>query len=294
MTQRSPMDPARRRAFGRGAALAGAAAAGFAPLPAHAATRFDSRARFTIATDFAGPPDADVLVPWDTVRFQSGTDVALQAGGKVMVQTHGLYECVISADWQLKTGLDYDLRQIGLRLQRVGQPDEPIEAHERIGFLNTPGSDPPRMARAQVEWGPLDIPLGATVGIEVPVAPAGTVKSGDMAIASHGKINLAGLPAEALRALIVHAKVVADDTIGVSLYNPSIAEGVHVRQGTLKVLGMSAQATRGRSGDAWQIVHSASMELFPGDRVYGVLRHKVPGTVLQVSYSSYLQIDRLG
>jgi hypothetical protein len=205
-----------------------------------------------------------------------------------------LYECVISADWQLKTGLDYDLRQIGLRLQRQGQPDEPIEAHERIGFLNTPGSDPPCMARAQVDWGPLDIPLGGTVGIEVPVLPAGTVKPGDMAMASHGKINLSGLPAESLRALLVHAKVVADDTIGVSLHNLSIAEGIHVRQGVLKVLGMTAQAARGRSGDAWQIIHTASMELFPGDRVYGVLRHKVPGTVLQATYSSYLQIDRLG
>ena len=86
----------------------------------------------------------------------------------------------------------------------------------------------------------------------------------------------------------------ANDTIGVSLYNPSVAEGIHVRQGTLKVLGMTGVAARGRSGDAWQIIHTASMEFFPGDRVYGVLRHKVPGTVLQVSYSSYLQIDRLG
>lgn len=288
-----PLDPDRRRAFGRGAALAGAAATGFAALPARAATRFDSRARFTLAGDFAGPPDADVLVPWGAVRFQSGTDVALQSDGKVMVQTHGLYECVISADWQLKTGLDYDLRQIGMRLQRAGQPDEPIEAHERIGFLNTPGSDPPCMARAQVEWGPLDIALGQTVGIELKVAPAGSVKPGDMAIASHAKVNQAGLPAEALRALLVHAKVVDDDTVGVSLHNPSIAEGIQVRQGMLKVLAMTAQAARGRSGDAWQIIHSASMELFPGDRVYGVLRHKVPGTVLQATYSSYLQIDRL-
>jgi hypothetical protein len=290
----SLIDPTRRRAFGRGAALAGVAAAGFAPLPARAATRFDSRARFTLAGDFAGPPDADVLVPWGAVRFQSGSDVALQAGGKVLVQTHGLYECVISADWQLKTGLDYDLRQIGMRLQRQGQPDEPIEAHERIGFLNTPGSDPPCMARAQVDWGPLDIPLGACVSIEVTVSPAGTVKAGDMAIASHAKVNSSAMPAEAVHALLVHAKVVADDTVSVSLHNPSIAGGIHVRQGMLKVLGMTAQAARGRSGDAWQIIHGASMELFPGDRVYGVLRHKVPGTVLQATYSSYLQIDRLG
>jgi hypothetical protein len=131
------------------------------------------------------------------------------------------------------------------------------------------------------------------MGIEVMVAPAGTVKPGDMAIASHAKINQAGMTAEVLRALLVHAKVVADDVVSVSLHNPSIAEGIHVRQGLLKVLGMSAQRARGQSGDAWQLVHSASIELFPGDRVYGVLRHKIPGTVLQNTFSSYLQIDRV-
>jgi hypothetical protein len=293
MTQRSPIDPARRRAFGRGAAMAGVAVAGFAPLPARAATRFDSRARFTLAGDFAGPPDADVLVPWGAVRFQSGTDVALQADGKVLVQTHGLYECVISADWQLKTGLDYDLRQIGLRLQRQGQPDEPIDYHVRIGFPNTPGSDAPRLARWQGKWGPLDIPPGGTAGIEVTVAPAGTARLGDMALAGHTAIKLQAMPLPALRALVVHAKVVAQDTVSVSLHNPSATDAIHVGKGTLKVIAMTAQLTHGRSGDAWQLVHSASVEIAAGDRVYAVMRHHVPGTVLQTSDSSWLQIDRL-
>jgi len=286
------IDGRRRTLGGAALAISAAAAAGLAPQPARAATRFDSRARFLLHADFAGPPNADVLVPWDWVWFQRGSDFELVPDGKVIFNTHGLYEFVVSADWQLMTGLDYDLRQIGMRLQRKGQPDEPIDAHERIGFFNTPGSDPPQMSRYQGGIGALDIPLGATVGVEVQVAPAGA-RLGDMALAGHSKLTLKAMPIEHLRALIVQAKVIGDDTVSVSFFNPSVAEGIRLRAGTLKVIAMTAQLTRGRSGDAWQLVHSASVELQPGDRVYGVLRHKVPGTVLQTSDSTYLQVDRV-
>jgi hypothetical protein len=292
MTQLPPAPPGgrtRRRAF----CATAAAAAALAPMPARAATRFDSRARFELLADFSGPPDTDIIVPWDSVLFQHGPDITLQPTGKLLINTHGLYEFVFSSDWQLSTNLDIDLRQIGLRLQRKGQPDEPVDAHERIGFFNTPGSDPPRTARYQGDWGPLDIPLGATVGTEVAVLPAGTAKIGDMAMAAHTKVNLAAMPLEALRALQVHAKVVANDTVSVSLHNPSIAEGIHLRSGTLKVVAMTAQLTRGNSGDAWQLIHTASFELFAGDRVYSSIRHKIAGTVLQVSNSTYLQVDRV-
>lgn len=286
-------DPPRRRIFGSALAASAAAAAVVTPLPARAATRFDSRARFNLLADFMPPPDADVIIPWDRVLFQSGSDVQLKSDGKLTILTHGLYEFVGSSDWQLSTGLDIDLRQIGIRLQRKGQPDEPMDPHERIGFFNTPGSDPPRTARYQGDLGPIDIALGATAWVDVAVAPAGTVKPGDMALAAHTKANADGLPPEALRALQVHAKVIANDTVSVSFFNPSVAEGIHLRPGALKVLAMSALATRGHSGDAWQIIHTASVELFPGDRVYSVARHKVAGTVLQTTRSTYLQVDRV-
>lgn len=253
-----------------------------------------SRARYLIHEDFAGsPPYADVVVPWDWVWFQRGTDFTLQADGKVLFRTHGLYEFVVSADWQLMTQLDYDLRQVGLRLQRQGQPDEPIDYHERIGFHNTPGSDAPRMARGRRKWGPLDIPPGGTVGVELQVEPAGVARLGDMALAGHTAISLQQMPLATLRALALHAKVVGQDTIAVSLHNTSATEVVHVGKGTLKVIAMTAQLTHGRSGDAWQLVHSASVEIERGDRVYAVIRHHVEGTVLQTSDSTWLQIDRL-
>jgi hypothetical protein len=251
-----------------------------------------SRARYLLHADFTGPPHGDVIVPWDWVWFQRGIDFSLRPGGKVLFRRHGLYEVIVSADWQLMTQLDYDLRQIGLRLQRAGQPDEPMDAHERIGFHDTPGSDAPRMARWKGEWGPVDLAPGATSGIEVTVAPAGTARLGDMALAGHSAITLQALPLQLLRSLVVQAKVVADDTVLVSLHNTS-TEAIRVGQGTLKVIAMTAQLTRGRSGDAWQHVHSASVEIRRGDRVYSVLQHSVPGTVLQTSDSTWLQIGRL-
>jgi len=296
MTQRRsapPADRTRRRAFWATATATAVAAAAMAPLPAQAATRFDSRARFKLRADFPSPPGVDNIVPWDWVFFQRGPDVVLQPDGKLLFNTHGLYEFVFSSDWQLSTGLDIDLRQIGLRLQREGEPDLPMDVHERIGFFNTPGSNPPRTARYQGLWAPPDIALGETVSIEVTVEPAGTVKAGDMASAAHTKLVADVMPLQSLRALIVHAKVVGDDTVSVSLHNPSIAAGIHVRSGMLKVLAQSAQQTRGQSGDAWQIVHTASVEVYPGDRVYSTIHHKVAGTLLQTTRSTYLQVDRV-
>ena len=252
-----------------------------------------SRGRYLLHADFTGPPHVDVIVPWDWIWFQRGIDFSLRPGGKVLFRRHGLYEVVVSGDWQLMTQLDYDLRQIGLRLQRAGQPDEPMDPHERIGFHNTPGSDAPRMARWQGSWGPLDIAPGATAGIDVTVAPAGTARLGDMALAGHTAISLQAMPLPSLRSLVVHAKVVADDTVAVSVRNTSATDAIRVGQGTLKVIAMTAQLTRGRSGDAWQHVHSASVEIRRGDRVYAVMQHQVPGTVLQTSDSTWLQINRL-
>lgn len=287
------VDTDRRRLLGSGAAsCALGALAAVAPLPAFAQTRFDSRGRYKLLNDFQCPPEGDYLVPWDDVQFQTGSDFSLQPGGKVLFRTHGLYELVVSADWQMKTGFDIDMRQVGLRLQRADQPDEPLPPHERIGFFNTPASDPPRMARYQGNWAPPAIAPGGTVSTEIKVEPAGTVRVGDMAMASHIKVAPDVLPAEVAKSLIVHAKVIADDTVSVSIHNP-LTTGVQVSPGLMKVVAMSATAVRGNSGDAWQISHSASTEIFPGDRVYTMIRHKVPGTVLQTTRSTFLQIDRV-
>lgn len=270
-----------------------ASAAALAPWPAWALSRLDSRARYRLSADFAAAVDEVVRVPFDLTGFQSGADLALQPDGKVLVKTSGLYEVTLSIDWDLKAGRDIALRQTGIRRQRVGQPDEPLDGHERVLYGDLPGSNPPEQARAQTAWDPPDIAKGAVVTLDVLVSPAGTVKPGDLAIASHSQVKSGALPANALDALIVQAKVIDEDLVRVSLYNPSVAEGIRIPAGTLNVLALSATRLGGGSGDGWHPLHSPSVVLEAGDRLYATVRHHVAGSLVQATKMSFLQVDRL-
>lgn len=285
----SPPIATRRRLLGASAAALGAGLA--LPATAHAAPR-PTRARYRLSQDFAVPKDTFGIVPWSTTVFQQGVDVALQPDGKVLIQTTGLYELVFSSDWDANSGNDIDLRKIGLRRQLPGQPDEP-EQHERLGFMNMPGSNPPAMARYEGDWSPPRLAARAMTAIDVPVTPRGWVGAGDSAIASLSTISREHLDDQSLTAVTVVAKVIAPDTVRVTLYNPGVSPGIAVPPGTLRVVAMSGTRTHGSNGDGWMVLHTASVELNAGDRVYGLVEHKVPGTLLQATKSSYLQIDRL-
>ncbi|HEV8691150.1 MAG TPA: hypothetical protein VGQ91_12690, partial [Ideonella sp.] len=251
----------RQFVFGGSALLA----ASLVPLPAAALSRFDARGRYRLVADFAAPFDGVVLVPFNLTAFQSGSDFALQPDGRVLINTGGLYEISLSIDWDLKAGRDIALRQTGIRRQRPGQPDFPLDAHERVFSGDLPGSNPPEPARFQAPWSPPDIALGAIVTTDVTVEPAGIVKPGDMALASHTQIKDGAMPPEALAALVVQAKVVGVDTVRVSLYNPAVAAGIHIPSGTLNVVALSALKVNGGSGDGWHPLHSPSVVLEAGD-----------------------------
>ncbi len=268
-------------------------AAALSPWAAYALSRLDSRGRYRLKADYAPAYDGVVLVPFDLTDFQSGNDLALQPDGKVPVKTSGLYEVTLSIDWDLKAGRDIALRQTGIRRQRVGQPDQPLEAHERVLYGDLPGSNPPEPARAQTAWNPPAIAKGAMVTLDVAVTPAGIVKPGDLAIASHSQIKSGALPTNALDALIVQAKVIDEDLVRVSLYNPSVAEGIDIAGGTLNVVAMSASRVVGGSGDGWHPLHSPSVVLEAGDKLYATVRHHVAGSLVQATKMSFLQVDRL-
>jgi hypothetical protein len=304
------LNPARRRRLGAGTAAMLTWVLGMPVAPAQAAKppsrganpwddppniRWQSRARYSLAADFMPPPKTQSIVPWSVTSFQFGHDFALQVDGRVLVNTHGLYEIVMSSDWEANAHpeTDIDIRQIGLRRQRAGQPDFPTEEFERLAFVNTPGSDPPQMARYLGSFAPPVVGMGAVVSVDVTVSPPGIVGPGDLAFAGHTGAADGLLPASSLAALIIHAKVIAPDTVRVSLYNPTIAEGIAIGPGTLKVDAMSASTHRGRSADTWQVLHSPSVELKPGDKVCGMAQHHIAGSRLQATQSSYLQIDRL-
>lgn len=225
--------------------------------------------------------------------FQSGTDFTLQPDSRVLINTPDLYEVSLSIDWDLKAGRDIALRQTGIRRQRSGQPDFPLDPHERVFYGDLPGSNPPEPARAQAAWSPPVIGLGAVVTTDVTVAPAGVVKPGDMALASHTQIKEGALPDEALAALVVQAKVIAADLVRVSLYNPSVAAGISIPEGTLNVVAMSALKVNGGSGDGWHPLHSPSVLFEAGDKIYATVRHHVVGSLVQATKMSFMQIDRL-
>ena len=279
----------RRRMLGVGAA---GAALGLVAVPAAAAvTR--ARARYRLSVDYAVPVDTMSVVPWTDTVFQTGSDVTLQADGRLLINRSALYEFVFSGDWDAKSGNDIDLRKIGIWRQAVGQPDWPMDAHERLGFLNLPGSNPPAVARYQGDWSPPPLPLMAMASTEITVSPPGVARPGDAALVSLSSINRTQMDDDALSALSVQAKVVAPDTVRVTLFNPCIETGISVAAGMLRVAAMSLTKTRGSNDDAWMVLHTSSVELFTGERVYGVIQHKVEGTLLQATRSSYLQIDRL-
>lgn len=283
--------PTRRRLLGVGAAGAALGLA-TATTPAQAAEVRPTRARFKLSKDFALPKETFGVVPFNSSVFQKGNDVTLQADGKILINTSGVYEFTFSADWDANSGNDIDMRKIGLRRQAPGQGDNQ-EDHERLGFLNTPGSNPPAMARFQGDWTPGSLPPKGMAHIDVKVAPTGWIVAGDSAVASLTSLSLDQMSDAALTAVICHAKAIGQDLVRVTLLNPGIPT-FSVPAGNLKVVAMSGAKTHGSNGDCWMVMRTATWDLNAGDRVYGTIEHKVPGTLLQATKSTYLQVDKIG
>ena len=185
---------------------------------------------------------------------------------------------------------------MGIRRRRIDASSPtarvPIDKQDdHLASTDVPGSDPPQMSRYQGEWNPGRIDARSTVTTEIQTSPSGIVTIGDMAIAAHTQIRDAIIGTEAVNALIMQAKVVADDTVRISLHNPSIAAGIQIPSGALHVVAMSAVYTRGHSNDAWGVLHTATETLSAGERIYAVVRCRVPGDFLQALKQCFLQIE---
>jgi hypothetical protein len=287
-------DTRRRRLLQGGAA--GAALALTGGLARAAAPFSIRRARFGITEDFYLPKAKQVtLVPFTRVLFQESGDCTLQPNGMVRIDSTGLYRVVLGLDWVAQNGTDIDLRLYGIRRKIVGAPPEPTLKDDRLASADIPGSDAPRVGRYQGTWSPGTIPLGGIASTEVSAAPLGVVAVGDVVMASHTGVADAAIGAEAVNALIVQAKVVAADRIRVTIYNPSIAGGVAVPAGNLRVVAMNAVESRGESADAWQVVHTASEVLNAGEMIYAIGRNKgIANDYIQATDTTFLQIERFG
>ena len=298
-------DTLARRALLRrgGAALALAAASG--PAAAAAPQLLVRRARFGIPADTA-LPQADVayVLPFSTVVFQEGKDCTLLPDNTVRIENAGLYRVCLGCDWPGQYGVDVDLRTYGTRLVPAGRarrfaavPGEltPIPDDDtKLATIDMPGSDPPQTVRWQGTWTPGPIAKGAVAWVDVTLPTTNIVTLGDLAFAGLDSISDATLGAEAVAALIVSAKPLSADKVRVSIYNPSIAGGVNVPAGQLRVVAMSAVNTRGESADAWTVLQSTTQSFAAGDVVYAMFRSRTQGDFLQTSLSSFLQVERWG
>jgi hypothetical protein len=247
------------------------------------------RARFTIATDFVLPKAETVTqLPLSVTSMHESNDFSLQAGGRVLINTSGQYRVILGVDWVAQNDTDIDRRMIGIRRWPGALPNN----DDRLASVDIPGSNPPFMARYQGEWTPGLVPLGGVVSTEVTVGPVGVAKVGDMAVVGHTRIRDDVLGSEAVNALILQARVVAADRVRVTLYNPTVAAGVHVPVGVLNVIAMNATETRGESNDGWQVLHTATETLEAGQLIYAVVRSRSTGDYVQATKTTFMQIER--
>jgi hypothetical protein len=291
----------RRRAFKIGAAALGLSAMASSALAApRAAAAGIVRARFTFPSDWTPVHNQVNILPWTTTLFNDGVDCTLEADGKVVIHTPGLYRIALGCDWVAQQGKDIDLRKIGIRRQpadtvtTAGARQRIDKDADRLASVDVPGSDPPQMARFQGSWRPGFVGAGAMVTTQVTVSPPNIVVPGDIAFASHGLLSDAGIGVAGTDALMVQAKVVAPDTVRVSMYNPLLQEGVTVPAGPLHIVAMSCTATRGESADAWQVLHTPTEELKTGERIYAVVRSLTFGDFIQATKTTFMQIEKVG
>ena len=304
----APAQPGRRHWLGRsaaGLALAGSGAASAAlPAASRAGTAGDvirplddgpTRSKFGLKADFHLPvADVITLVPFDRTFFREGGDCTLLPDGMIRIETAGLYRVSLTLDWVAQQGRDIDLRLYGIRRKRVGSPGGVQRTDDYLASASIPGSDPPRMARHVGPWTPGRLALGQRVSLDVPLTPPNVVAVGDLVLAQHSSLADGVIGADAADGLLVQARVLAPDRARVTLRNLDVAAGVDIPAGELKLLAMTGVQTRGESADAWQMVHTASEKLQPGELIYATGRNKgVADDYIQSSRTSFIQLERL-
>ncbi|MFZ5550565.1 MAG: hypothetical protein ACOZJX_17850 [Pseudomonadota bacterium] len=281
---------------GAGIALLGSAV----PVPGQAARRRAAedtitRSKYGLQADFY-IPKANVVtqIPLDVVRFQEGGDASLLADGMVGINTPGLYRICLGLDWKAQAATDIDTRMYGIRRKTASDTGPPSLLDERLASVDVPGSDPPRLGRYEGAWAPPVVPLGGHVYTEVTVGPNNVNSLGDFALASLSTATDDKIGIDAAVALQLQARVIAKNRVRVILSNPSIAGGIAIPPGTLKVLALSATATRGGSEDAWNVLMTPLTRLAAGERIYIAAKNLgVANDYVQASVNStFLQLER--
>ena len=253
--------------------------------------------RFQRDTDFVIPKGGTVtFMPWERQSIQQTSDVVLQADGMILVQTQGLYRIVQGLDWKAQEQTDTDTRLYGIRRKIAGDTTAPNLQDQRLASFDHPGSDSPVVSRFSMKWTPGTVQPGQPAYIDVTMPMKGNdIVLGDYAQASLSSTteNMIGLTASLL--VDVRAKVIAKNVVRVILVNQTGA-AMNFSEGTLNVMAISATQFRGESEDAWNVLDTPLTELFPGDRIYTIVKNQtIKNDYVQPSENStFLQIEKFG
>lgn len=254
------------------------------------------RSRYTRVGDFVIPKANELtLIPMNSIRYEEGTFSTLLANGMVQVNEQGLYRVVMGLDWKAQEEADIGLRLYGLRRKLAGDLTEPNLKDERLASFDHPGSDSPASARAVVNLQAFTIPAMDLVTVDVTLQTKGTALGvGDVVNASHAAATELALGA-AFNYLSVEAKMTGPNTARVIFFNRS-QSAITVPAGKVNVLAQSTTDYRGESEDAWNVLGTPLVEMFPGDRVYIIAKNqKVAGDYIQeAKNSTFLQLEKFG
>ena len=285
--------PVRRRALGAGAL---ALAAGAAPARAAVRTGAPLRVRYRMDGDFVLSMLQSNLIPFTRTTFDDGLDCTLEPDGRVRINSAGAYRISLRTDWVAQAGVDIDLRKVNIRHQPPtadGKPPPLRESDERLAAADTPACSVPRMARAQLAWEPGTIAASALASIQLTLASQNPVAPGDLVLVSHSAICDGVIGQAATDALVIQARVVAANTVRVTLCNQFSRDAVTIPAGQLNVLAMTSVLTAGESTDAYQTLHTATELLKAGERIYASCYSHTAGDYLQATKATWLQIERL-
>ena len=315
---KTPADPKRRLMLGTGAgalaltAAGRARAAGRPTTPTYAI----SRTRYTIDADANLPTAGDtyVLPLSSVVATDGGGDTTLNADNTITVNTAGQYRVMLAVCWPSGHDHDVALRSTGLRRRAAGSQaltsiaggdltlvpdtDEHLASEDHPGSAAAPVvrfPAPPDGAHSvgtPFPWTPGTIALGGTASVDVTMPVTGIVGPGDHALASLTSLTDAIVNATHAASMIVSARVIAPDTVRVSIYNSSISPSVTIPQGNVQVLAFNATQLRGGSGGARALLSSTTVTLQKNDSVYAVLSSLTPGDYMLKSAEVFLQIER--
>ncbi len=302
-------------ALALGAAGSAQATAGGTPRPTTPVYAI-SRTRYSTSASTFLPTTGDTYVlPLSQVVLTDGNlDSTLKADNTITINNAGNYRVMLAVDWNSGKGHDAALRSAGIRFRPAGAPPlvgapggalTPIaDTDTHLASVDLPGSATPKTVRLPAPplgshstgtpfpWTPGTIAVGASASVDVTMPIANIVAPGDVALASLTSITDALIGADAVAALMITARVIAQDTVRVTVLNPSISPSVTIPQGNLQVLGMSAQQITGGSGEARTVLSSTTQALNPGDTIYTVFSSSSPGDVLQSSAEMYVEIER--